>query len=112
MPVERKALACGLSPEVKPASMKQEWNRGFGAFLRNPDFRRFSGTVNSHKLEDIEWVRDDGSVITFDPQLIEEWKFMGLTNVCFLEMFLTRVVEGEEKELLHELNTWETLERK
>ena len=43
--MERKALACGLSPEVKPASMKQEWNRGFGAFLRNPDFRRFSGTV-------------------------------------------------------------------
>jgi hypothetical protein len=45
MPVERKALAFGLSPEVKPASVKQEWNRRFGVFLRFPDFRRFSGTV-------------------------------------------------------------------
>jgi hypothetical protein len=25
--------------------VKQEWNRRFGVFLRNPDFRRFSGTV-------------------------------------------------------------------
>lgn len=32
---------------TKLPSMKQEWNRGFGAFLRNPDFRRFSGTVST-----------------------------------------------------------------
>jgi hypothetical protein len=53
--VERKALAFGLLPKVKPASVKQEWNREFGAFLRLPDFRRFSGTVCSKESQKLFW---------------------------------------------------------
>jgi len=45
--VEREALVMNLSFMTKLPSVKQEWNRGFGAFLRLPDFRRFSGTVGS-----------------------------------------------------------------
>jgi hypothetical protein len=78
----------------------------YDAIMRWLEFKK---KVNSHDLSDIEWVRDDGSTITFDPKLIEEWKFMGMTNVSFVELFLTRVVEGQEKELLKELDTWETV---
>ncbi len=44
MPVEREALVMNLSFMTKLPSVKQEWNRRFGVFLRFPDFRRFSGT--------------------------------------------------------------------
>jgi hypothetical protein len=43
--VEREALVQNLSFVTKLPSVKQEWNRGFGAFLRILDFHRFSGTV-------------------------------------------------------------------
>lgn len=59
--------------------------------------------INRIPLEEIEWVRDDGSKIEFDSRLTEEWKFMGMSNVHFVELFLARVVAGEQKELLKEL---------
>jgi hypothetical protein len=59
--------------------------------------------INRMPLEEIEWVRDDGTKIAFDPKLVEEFKFIGLNNTSFVELFLSRVVEGEEKELLEEL---------
>jgi hypothetical protein len=59
--------------------------------------------INRMPLEEIEWVRDDGTRIVFDPKLVDEFKFIGLNNTSFVELFLSRVVEGEEKELLEEL---------
>jgi hypothetical protein len=60
--------------------------------------------INRCPLEEIEWVRDDGSKIEFDLKLVEEFKFIGLNNINFVELFLSRVVEGEEKELLEEFS--------
>jgi len=59
--------------------------------------------INRMPLEEIEWVRDDDTKIVFDPKLVDEFKFIGLNNTSFVELFLSRVVEGEEKELLEEL---------
>lgn len=59
--------------------------------------------INRTPLEEIEWVRDDGTKIVFDPKLVDEFKFIGLNNISFVELFLSRVVEGEEKELFEEL---------
>jgi hypothetical protein len=64
--VEREALAFGLSPEVKLPSAKQEWNRRFGVFLRFPDFRRFSGTV------------EFGSAIAHSEQPVANWQDVGV----------------------------------
>ncbi len=79
----------------------------YDAILRWLDFKK---VINGTDLNDIEWVRDDGSVIEFNPELIEHWKFMGMTNVCFAELFLSRVVDGEGDKLLEELNTWEKVD--
>jgi hypothetical protein len=68
--------------------------------LRHMEIR--SG-INRMPLEEIEWVRDDGTKIVFDPKLVDEFKFIGLNNISFVELFLSRVVEGEEKELFEEL---------
>jgi hypothetical protein len=59
--------------------------------------------LNRLSFEEIEWVRDDGTKIEFDKRLAEEWKFFGLSNVNFPELVLSRVVAGEQKELLEEL---------
>lgn len=63
----------------------------------------FQSEVNALPLEEIEWVRDDGSVVKVDPKIIEDWKFVGLSNFCFVEINLTRIAEGKEDEVLKEL---------
>lgn len=68
--------------------------------------------INRMPLEEIEWVRDDGTKIVFDPKLVDEFKFIGLSNINFVELFLSRVVEGEEKELLEELEWKEEIYEK
>ena len=60
--------------------------------------------INGMALEEIEWVRDDGTRIEFDPKLIDEFKVIGLNNTSFVELFLSRVVAGEGKELMEELD--------
>lgn len=69
-------------------------------------------SINRMPLEDIEWVRDDGTKIEFDPKLVDEFKFIGLNNISFVEFFLSRVVEGEEKQLLEELEWKEEIYKK
>jgi len=68
--------------------------------------------INRMPLEDIEWVRDDGTKIEFDPKLVDEFKFIGLNNISFVEFFLSRVVGGEEKQLLEELEWKEEIYKK
>lgn len=58
--------------------------------------------LNRLPLDEIEWVRDDGTPIVFDKRLLEGWKFIGLNNVNFPELVLSRVLAGEEQELLEE----------
>ena len=41
--------------------------------------------INSLPIEQIEWLRDDGSVVEVAPETLEEWRFTGLTNLCFIE---------------------------
>jgi len=65
--------------------------------------------INRCPLEEIEWVRDDGTKIEVNPKLVDEFKFIGLNNTSFVELFLSRVIEGEEKELLEEL-VWKPVE--
>jgi hypothetical protein len=35
--------------------------------------------------------------------VIEQWRFMGMTNVSFVEYFLERIVAGGTEQLLKEL---------
>lgn len=30
-------------------------------------------------------VNDDGSAVEVTPQTLEEWRFIGMTNLCFIE---------------------------
>lgn len=68
---------------------------------------KFKKEINDLSLEEIEWVRDDESIIKVDPRIIEDWKFVGLSNCYFADINLTRIVEGKEKEVLKELE-WQT----
>lgn len=65
--------------------------------------KEFMDEINSCELKEIEWTRDDGSVLEVNSQLIEEWKNIGMTNTTFAEFFLSRVAIGEESLLLEEL---------
>lgn len=40
--------------------------------------------INAMKLADIEWHKD-GIKIDISPEEVEEWKFVGLSNVCFMK---------------------------
>jgi hypothetical protein len=68
--------------------------------MRQIEIRR---GINSLPIDEIEWVRDDGTKIKFDPKLLEEFKFIGLCNINFPEIFLSRVIAGEQDLLLKEL---------
>jgi len=59
--------------------------------------------INRCPLEEIEWVRDDGTKIEVNPKLIQEWKFIGLSNIDFPDFILSRIIAGEEKELFEDL---------
>lgn len=84
--------------------MKTEVN--YDHLIRLLEERR---NYNKIPLEDIEWVRDDGSKIEVDPKIIEDWKFIGLSNSEFAELCLSRIVAGEQEELLKEL-TWKEVQ--
>jgi hypothetical protein len=66
-------------------------------------FLAFKSKVNGVDLADIEWVRDNGEKITVDRRLTEAWRFMGMTNISFVEDFLERIVAGETEALLQEM---------
>lgn len=63
----------------------------------------YKNNINAIPLKDIEWVRDDGSVIEFDKRLIDIYKFTGLSNTFFAQDIITNVTEGKETEILEEL---------
>ena len=46
--------------------------------------------INDLDLEEIEWYKD-GKPMTIDPQKLEEFQFIGLSNVSFLTNELTEV---------------------
>lgn len=50
--------------------------------------------INSGDLEDITWIRN-GGVVDFDKNDITDWKYTGLSNADFVEIFpnTQRVVE-------------------
>lgn len=65
--------------------------------------------INITPLEKIEWVRNDGSKIEVDPDLIKEFKYTGLGNINFAEMYITRIINGEHEEVLKEAIAFNTL---
>lgn len=46
---------------------------------------RFRERVNDMPLDQIQWYRN-GERIEIPTAAIEDWKFIGLSNVCFAEM--------------------------
>lgn len=42
-------------------------------------------SINSVPLQEIEWIDDFGKVIQVSEEEIEEWKFIGMSNVSFAE---------------------------
>jgi hypothetical protein len=50
--------------------------------------------VNSVDLDQIEWRRDNKQV-HIEPELIEEWKFIGLTNVTFARNYPQLIKDTE-----------------
>lgn len=63
----------------------------------------FRSKIESLELKDIEWVRDNGEVINFNEELIEYWRFVGMTNFHFATSVLIDIVNGKESEILKEL---------
>ena len=49
------------------------------------EMQRRRREINSLPIEQIEWVNDDGSVVEVTPETLEEWRFIGMTNLCFIE---------------------------
>ena len=39
--------------------------------------------INEAKLKDIIWIKD-GEKLTINQEMIDEYKFIGLNNVCFI----------------------------
>jgi hypothetical protein len=64
--------------------------------LRWLEYKR---NVNTCSIEEIEWVRDDGSKVEVDPEYINDFKITGLSNLCFAECFIWHIVNGTEAEL-------------
>lgn len=52
--------------------------------------------------KEIEWVRDDGEVISCDERLVKAYRFTGMGNTYFAIDILSGVVKGKEQELLEE----------
>lgn len=42
--------------------------------------------INDLDFDEIEWYKD-GKKVEIDPEVKEEFKFTGLTNICFTEMY-------------------------
>jgi hypothetical protein len=47
--------------------------------------------LNRHKLEDIDFMDDEGNVVPMDEDILHEWKMVGLNNAAFItkEFYLT-----------------------
>ena len=45
----------------------------------------FIQKVNSVPLEDIVWMDENGKDIKLTKEELEEWRFIGLSNVCYAE---------------------------
>jgi hypothetical protein len=41
--------------------------------------------INSVDLEDIEFLNDKDEVLYIKPEIIDQWKFIGLNNTDFIE---------------------------
>lgn len=52
--------------------------------------------INNLKLEEIEWVNDKGEPIVIEKAVIEEWRFVGLSNCYFVE----DVINGDFREVM------------
>lgn len=50
--------------------------------------------INKEELQDIEWIRDDGSEIEVPNTVYDEWRDIGLSNTTFAEIMLPDVVKG------------------
>ena len=64
----------------------------------------YAEKINSVKLKDIEWVRDDGSKIEIKPKLLELFRYVGVTNLMFAEMLMEDILAGKQDELIKELD--------
>lgn len=47
-------------------------------------YKEFIASINSVPLEQIEWFYG-GDLLRFSKEQIDEFKFVGLTNACFLD---------------------------
>jgi hypothetical protein len=54
--------------------------------------------INDLKLEEIEWVNDKGDTIVIDKETLDHWRFVGLSNCCFVEI----VIYGDYNEMVKE----------
>lgn len=63
------------------------------------DARNFLYSINAkwNKLEDIEW-HYDGKKVDVSKEEIEEWKFTGLNNTDFGEMYLLDRIHKEQED--------------
>ena len=43
--------------------------------------------INGIAFADVEWLRN-GHPLTVTPQIAEEWRMIGLSNMCFVELYL------------------------
>lgn len=39
--------------------------------------------INAIPLKDIEWYNDDGTICDFSEEILDEWRFVGLSNFYF-----------------------------
>jgi hypothetical protein len=51
---------------------------------------------------EIEWVRDDGTIISCNKDLITAFTYTGMGNTYFATSVLSQIIDGKEQELLDE----------
>lgn len=56
-------------------------------------------SINRMKLSDIDWIRADGTKIEIPQQVIDDWRFWGLSNISFAELMLPETANIEWKNL-------------
>lgn len=64
----------------------------------------FIERLNKTPLDEVVWLDDKGKEVEIDPYLLKCWRFMGLSNSYFYELFVTRILAGEQDELRKELD--------
>jgi hypothetical protein len=48
------------------------------------EMKRRLKEINDEKLDNIDFVSDEGNLIKVNPQYMEDWKYIGLNNVDFV----------------------------